>query len=104
MSKSVYISGAVTGVPDFADRFSTAEAELYALGYIPVSPIRIGEDLKERLGREPDYEEYMAYDLDALALCDHIYLLEGWENSKGARREWERAKELGIDPIYLEDD
>jgi hypothetical protein len=104
MRNRVYICGGVTGVSDFSDRFSTAESELIALGYEAVNPITLGIELARTLDREPTYEEYMTADLAALATCHNIRLLEGWENSKGARREWERAKELGIDPIYLDGD
>lgn len=101
----VYISGPITGHEDhFAEAFAKAERELIALGYEAVNPVTIGIELARTLDREPEYEEYMTAELAELATCQNIYLLEGWETSKGARREWEKAKELGIDPIYLDGD
>jgi hypothetical protein len=98
----VYISGPITGVKDYISNFADAEAELAGLGYEPVNPVTIGMELAEKLGREPTQEEYMEADLAALEACDEIMLLDGWENSKGARIEWEQAKKLGIPPVYLE--
>jgi hypothetical protein len=97
----VYISGPTTGKDDYVSDFAGAEQELEGLGYIAINPVTLGNGLRLKLGREPTQDEYMSVDLAVLETCDLIYLLEGWENSKGARIEWERAKELGISPIYL---
>jgi hypothetical protein len=97
----VYISGPISGIADYRANFADAEQELTGLGYEVVNPVTVGDALMLRLKREPTYDEYMADDLEELAKCDNILLLDGWENSKGARIEWNKAKELGIDPIYI---
>ena len=49
--------------------------------------------------KEPDgmdFEEVMQRDMEALATCDSIFLLQGWRESEGAKREFDRACELGL--------
>ena len=43
----------------------------------------------------------MAADLKALADCTHIALLEGWEDSQGAKTERVEALKLGLEIMYL---
>ena len=45
------------------------------------------------------YEDYIAGDLKMVARCDAIFMLPGWEESKGAQIEHDYAKEQGI-PIW----
>jgi len=42
----------------------------------------------------------MKEDLKALLDCDGIYMLRGWEQSKGAKIEYELAMNLGIKRYY----
>jgi len=39
-------------------------------------------------------------DLEILARCDTIIMIEGWEHSSGARAELKRAQELGLKVIF----
>nr|DAZ41552.1 MAG TPA: protein of unknown function (DUF4406) [Caudoviricetes sp.] len=41
----------------------------------------------------------MRMSFELLDLCDAIYMLDGWENSKGANQEYGFAKGKGIE-IY----
>lgn len=50
-----------------------------------------------------DYERILAVDLEAVATCDAIVLLPGWENSNGAKRELVHAISLGL-AVYLWED
>jgi len=45
------------------------------------------------------YADYIEGDLVMLARCDGIVLIDGWENSKGAIGEKERAELLNI-PVF----
>ena len=96
----VYISGAITGVPDHAEKFKAAFVALVKQGYIPVNPLTLGEALKYKLGREPTWHEYMREDIKALTDCDGILMLDGWENSSGARLEEHISYRLGIKQIF----
>jgi len=42
------------------------------------------------------YDDFLRLGLEWLATCDAILLLPGWEQSKGARREYEEAVTLGL--------
>ena len=44
-------------------------------------------------------QAYVEADIRMLEVCDILFLLPGWENSKGTKQEIERAKELAL-PIY----
>jgi len=77
----VYISGPMTGVPEHNYPLFAAEAaRLRRLGRVVVSPHELNPD-----GR--NWYLCMAVDLWHLWRCDTIYLLPGWERSRGARIE-----------------
>ena len=92
----VYISGPITGV-DFGNRFAFmgARAVLELCGYEAVDPSEV------HLDDEASWSDYMRADLKLLLDCNFIYMLEGWENSKGARLERELAKILGIEQLDI---
>jgi len=50
-------------------------------------------------GPDTTWELFMAGDLELLKRSDAIYMLPGWENSKGAKVEHGIARTLGL-PIY----
>ena len=77
----VYISGGITGVEDYKKKFADAEQALYLEGHQPFNPTKL--DFPNL-----DYEEYMRLDFCLLDMCDAIYMLKGWENSRGANREY----------------
>lgn len=95
----VYISGPITGV-DFGNRFafSCASNALELCGYEAVDPSKV------QLDDEATWADYMRADLKLLLDCDYIYMLEGWEDSKGARIERELAENLGIEGIDLDEE
>lgn len=88
----VYISGPITGhhYNEVESCFNTSEDKLKSLGYETVNPLNNG------LPKESTWDEHMKADLKLLLDCDAIYLLDGWEHSKGAIIEFELAKSLGI--------
>ena len=93
----VYISGPITGI-DFGNRFafSCARNALELCGYEVVDPSEV------QLDDEATWADYMRADLKLLLDCDFIYMLDGWEDSKGARLERELAENLGIEEIDLD--
>lgn len=95
--KRVYIAGRITGVPLFKLCFSVAAFTLVFRGYDPVNPASIdfGPDETENA----TWEDYMRACLPMLATCDYIYLLPGWEDSRGARLEKQIADALGIGEV-----
>ena len=92
----IYISGAITGTNDFMERFQKAEEKLKEAGHMVYNPARANSYMPDGTS----YEEYMKVSFCLLDLADTIYMLKGWENSKGARRELEYAKEKGKAIIF----
>lgn len=95
----VYISGPVTGrdMTECKVDFNSAELWLTGLGYDVVNPLSYG------VIENGSWEDYMKKDLKMLLDCEYIYLLDGWEKSKGARVEYNVAFDLGIIPLTLDE-
>ena len=96
----IYISGSISNNPDFQSRFLAAESMLQRLGYETINPGRlclVAPGLTHR--------QYMAVCMKLLRFADAIYMLDGYERSKGAMKEYNRAKLLpNIKLIWREAD
>lgn len=75
----VYIAGKITGNPDYIKQFAEAEKELKASGHTVLNPVK---------NKGFSYKEYIDMGLCELMKCDGIYLLDGWQESSGARLEF----------------
>lgn len=73
------------------ERFDLAEAALVAAGHEVVNPARVNFYLPE----STTHAQYMEMSFVMLEMCDTVFFLEGWENSKGAKMEFEYALERG---------
>lgn len=94
----VYISGPMTGIPEFNyPAFEDAAQRLRALGYDVVSP----HEINPPDGIDHTWEWYLRRDIAGLVECDGIVVLPGWENSRGARVETDLASVLGIEFMEL---
>lgn len=80
----IYISGAITsiGVERATKIFNAKEDELKLMGYEVINPCRTNATLPKL-----DHDGYMVTSIAMLSLCDTVYLLNGWENSDGAKEE-----------------
>lgn len=83
-SVRVYISGKITGTDDYMERFAEVEEKLINDGYSVINPASVNSMMPE----DTSYEEYMKMSLTMLGMCDAIYMMDGWENSCGANREY----------------
>lgn len=91
----LYISGPMTGIPDFNyPAFHEAAKALRKAGYEVISPAELDDERGEY--DESRYEEYLAGDLLAIDQCDGIATLPNWEQSRGARLEVAYAKAHGM--------
>ena len=68
---------------------------MIAVGHDTVNPAR----LNDIMPKDATHGEYMRMSFELLDICDAIYMLDGWENSKGANQEYGFAKGKGIE-IY----
>lgn len=84
----VYISGKINGTTDFMERFARAEEKLKSEGYAVLNPTYANSYMPE----DTTWEECMKVSITLLSMADAIYMLNGWEDSKGACFEYEYAK------------
>ena len=75
-------------------RFEMAEKALS--NYIVINPAKVNAQLPI----ETTWEEYMQMSMTMLKMCDSIYMLKGWEDSKGARLEYNYAVENNYKIIF----
>lgn len=95
----VYLSGPITGVKDYEERFARAEAYYREMRHEVVNPVKVGKQLEGRLGlNDVTWRQYMEEDIKALVGCDVIALLPGYEESQGATTELMLAEGIGILP------
>ncbi|MEM5817103.1 MAG: DUF4406 domain-containing protein [Desulfitobacterium hafniense] len=89
--KKVYISGPMTGYPDYNfPAFMAAEAKLQELGYEVINPARIKHIDKK------NWSLCMRQAATEMLKADQVATLPGWHRSCGARIEVELAMNLGI--------
>ena len=96
---AIYISGPMTGLPDLNfPAFHAAAQKLRGQGLTVVNPAE-----KEGEG-DPNktWSDYLKADIRLLLDCDSIYMLPGWQKSKGAKLEFHIAVELGLSVIFSE--
>ena len=92
----VYISGKITGLPitEAERRFREAEELLKALNLNPINPMKNGLPLGAT------WEEHMAKDIELLKKCDVIFMLDNWQESRGARIEYDFAVGAGKEVMF----
>lgn len=99
----IYIAGPMTGIPNgnwFA--FNAKEIQLVSEGWEVVNPARMDAESgidPDSMG-EYDYEDCARRDIEVLVECDAIYMLSGFQFSKGACWERALAKHLGLKRYY----
>lgn len=94
-SKTIYIAGPMTGIPEHNfPAFNAVAERLKALQYFVINPADHG------FVEGAEWDDYLRYDLKKLAECGLMYMLPGWSNSKGANLERNIAISLGMGVIY----
>lgn len=79
-------------------------SELVALGYTVISPITYGHTLLEFKDMPIDWKFWMKFCSQLLYKCDRlvVYMMPGWENSKGVLEEISIAIDHDIPVEYLD--
>jgi hypothetical protein len=91
MKEVIYISGPMSGLPDFnVKAFAEAERRLKAVGFKVVNPAKNG------LHKDAPWALHMRADIAMLMGCDMVAMLPGWLQSKGALLEVNLAATLGM--------
>ena len=93
--KIVYLSGKITENDNYKQDFACAEIFLSQMGYIVLNPAKVSEEL-------PDlkYEQYINICYRLVDVADIIFMVSGWQKSKGANAELSYAKSLGKKVMY----
>lgn len=89
----IYISGGITGVKNYKERFARAAAIIEEKGHEAINPCDIQAIFKPGT---TSWEQYMMVDKGMLQACAAVYFLPGWEKSKGSRIEHKWAIEFGL--------
>ena len=94
----IYISGPISKqkIEKVRNKFDKAEQKLISEGNEVINPLKINH-LEGAL-----WKDYMLRDIEELFKCDAIYMMEGWENSMGARIELSIAIECCLRIFYEE--
>ena len=90
---SIYLSGPITGYPNFKERFDRVAAELRQRDWIVLNPAETPAGLSEFA--------YMDIGCAQVRSADAILMLDGWRNSAGAQTEYFLAIKCGKQ-IYTE--
>lgn len=88
----IYISGKITGDPDYYDKFQRAAIYLRSRGHLVISPTCLPDGLS--------YEEYMHVDYALIDVSDAVFFLKDWQDSRGAIDEHRYAHHTGKLVIY----
>jgi hypothetical protein len=100
-----YIAGPMTGIPGFNYRaFDEARDILRTHGWKVISPADLDRqnlkiDFSGMTGNEdlsPWRQKFARQDMEALLKVERLFVLEGWEQSTGARNEMTMAAMLGV--------
>jgi hypothetical protein len=101
--KRIYVAGKyssdniIQGLQNMREGMK-ASAKILKLGYAPFCPFL---DYQFSFFEDVTVEEYYAYSMAWLEVSDEVWVLPGWEKSKGTKAEIKRAKELDIPVEYL---
>lgn len=90
--KKIYVAGKITGEKNLKKIFNAKENELKKQGHIVLNPASLPYGL--------DYEEYMTICFAMIDVCNKVYFLGNWMESKGALREHSYATIKNKDMVF----
>lgn len=104
--KVAYISGPISGLQNGnVEAFALAQKKLEEQDYIVVNPHEASKEVYDKWAKldcttqenkDQMWKEFMIVDIRHLTLCTHVFVLPGWETSKGSNLEILIAQKLGL--------
>lgn len=95
---AIYVAGPMTGYENYNfDAFNKAELDLFNGGWYVENPAKHG------VVEGATWEDYMLSCLAQISKCGNMYMLKGWEASRGACIEYSLAQLLGLTVIFQAD-
>jgi hypothetical protein len=91
-----YISGQITNLSEekYLHYFAIGMEEVRAMNMHPVNPCHLPHE------HDKTWQSYMKHDIIEMLQCDAVYMLNNWQNSRGAKIEWQIANGLGMQIFY----
>jgi len=93
----VYVSGGITGIPDFLDKFKKEAKKLEEAGFQVINPALV------KLHDNASWDQYMNVCIEELKIANTIYMMEDWRKSAGACVEYGYALARGY-KVLMHDD
>ena len=98
----VFVSGPMTGCEKYNfPKFDAVSNWIRGLGILATNPAQIARQYREaEILNDPEtFKDMIRSELAVLVRCSHIFLLNGWERSAGAKRELKIALDLGLEVV-----
>ena len=92
----IYIAGRITGNPHYKAEFKETETALQCAGHTVLNPADLPAGMKPA--------DYMRICFAMLDSADIVFFQSGWEESAGARLEFDYAKYIGKHIIAMKPD
>lgn len=93
----IYLSGPMTGIPDYnIPAFTEAAERLRRAGFEVVNPAENG------LPHDAEWHRHMRVDIANMMTCEGLVTLPGWQASRGAKLECDIAVRLDMPVASVE--
>ena len=93
--KIVYLSGRISNNDNYKHEFALAEDVLKLLGFYVINPAEL-----DMVAEGLTHDQYMQICYRLVDIADIIFMVSGWQKSKGANAELSYAKSLGKKVMY----
>lgn len=94
--KKIYVAGKITGRPEYKTEFMDTETFLTAMGFKVMNPSIMPEGFEQ--------SDYLHVCTAMIDVCDAVYFLPTWIDSKGSHYEMGYAKGKGKRVLLSSDD
>jgi len=103
--KRVYVAGAYSAdnIIDCLKNIGRGEdyaSQVFLFGYAPFCPWHDKDYVIKNWNTDFTVKMFYDYSMAWLEVSDIVFVIPGWEQSKGTLAEMERATELGIPIVY----